>query len=162
MRRLKDYLVPLQKGDSRLTPSRPVRTSVLGSVSPPTSFPALDTGRLLATRPCIKSKSKKWSLLGTWLTYRASFAHDGLVRVLSCHFQKSGLTGGGVFSELPKSDERNVEKCLANASTIFRKDFKSPWGCRTPVHESFQETRVLRTTPPPIKTASKDSTTLRL
>jgi len=59
MRRLKDYLVPLQKGDSRLTPSRPVRTSVLGSVSPPTSFPALDTGRLLATRPCIKSKSKK-------------------------------------------------------------------------------------------------------
>lgn len=31
MRRLKDYLVPLQKGDSRLTPSRPVCTSVLGS-----------------------------------------------------------------------------------------------------------------------------------
>ena len=27
----KDYLVPLQKGDSRLTPSRPVCTSVLGS-----------------------------------------------------------------------------------------------------------------------------------
>ncbi len=54
MRRSKDYLVPLQMGDSRLTPTRPVRTSVLGSVSPPTSFPALDTGRLLATRPCIK------------------------------------------------------------------------------------------------------------
>ena len=114
--------MPLQMGDSRLTPTRPVRTSVLGSVSPPTSFPALDTGRLLATRPCVKSKSKKWSLLGTWLTYRASFTHDGLVRVLSCHFQKSGLMGGDVSSKLPKSDERNVDKRMANASTIFQKD----------------------------------------
>ena len=38
---------------------------------------------------------------------------------------------------------------------------ESPWRSRTSVHESFQETWVLRTKPPPIKTASKDSTTLR-
>lgn len=44
MRRLKDYLVPLQKGDSRLTPSHPVRTSVLGSVSPLASLPRFGHG----------------------------------------------------------------------------------------------------------------------
>lgn len=41
--------------------------------------------------------------------------------VVSCQPQKVGLTGGGVFSELPKSDKRNVAKSLANASTIFKK-----------------------------------------
>ncbi len=128
-----------QKGDLALSVRRVSALSVLGL--PPvravlrTAVSCLCENR----REAGAFQREPRSLLGTWLTYRASFAHEGLVRVLSCHFQKSGLTGGGVSSELPKSDERNVDKRLANASTIFRKVFKSPWGCRTPVHESFQE-----------------------
>jgi hypothetical protein len=41
--------------------------------------------------------------------------------VVSCPLQEAGLTGGGVFSELPKSDKRTVAKVLAIASTIFKK-----------------------------------------
>lgn len=55
-------------------------------------------------------------------------------------FKKAGLWAAMYPAGLPKSDKRNVDECLAIASTIFQKVLESPWRSRTPVHESFQET----------------------